>query len=238
MQEESLRPDRVLVIMAHPDDPEFSAGGTIAKWSSQGSEVVYVIVTDGSKGSDDLEITPEQLISTRKGEQTAAAELLGVRKVEFLDLPDSTVYNTPELRRSLTRQIRKYRPDLIITHDPRARVITDSRINHPDHLAVGDTTLDAIFPLARDRLTYPELEEEGLSPHKVMHILLSMTDQINFIVDITNTIDDKIEALRNHKSQIGDLENLASRIRERSKTMAKNTEFTYAEGFWRVNLTR
>ena len=141
-----LLPADALVIMAHPDDPEFSAGGTIARWTRAGVQVTYTIVTDGSKGLDDRQITSAELVARRAAEQRAAAAHLGVQHVDFLGFPDSEVYNTEDLRRALVRQIRRHKPDLVITHDPTARLIGSTRINHPDHLAVGDTVLTRCSP--------------------------------------------------------------------------------------------
>jgi LmbE family N-acetylglucosaminyl deacetylase len=233
-----LHPERVLFIVAHPDDPEFGAGGTVARWVRGGAKVTYVIVTDGSKGSNDHEITSEELVRLRQAEQTAAANFLGVSDVVFLGYSDGQVYNTPELRRDLVRQIRLHRPDIVVTHDPTTRFVGDSYINHPDHRAVGDTALDAVFPLARDRFNFPEHEREGLEPHAVQNVLVRPTNEPNEWVDISETIELKIAALYEHRSQIGDPEGLAARIRERANKYAEGTPFTYAERFRRITLRR
>lgn len=229
-------PERVLVIVAHPDDPEFPAAGTIACWTSQGVTVTYVIVTDGSKGSSEPGMTSEQLVDRREAEQQAAADVLGVAEVVFLRYEDGRVVNSTELKRDLVRQIRMHRPDVLITHDPTARIINNARINHPDHRAVGDAALDAVFPLARDRLNFPEHEAEGLQPFKVLDIFLTGTNEPNLTVDITSTIDLKIAALREHKSQIGDPEALEARMREFASKSAEGTSFEFAERFRRVQL--
>jgi LmbE family N-acetylglucosaminyl deacetylase len=233
-----LQPDRVLFIVAHPDDPEFGSGGTTARWVRGGTQVTYVIVTDGGKGSNDRELTGEELVQIRQAEQRAAAQVLGVSKVVFLRYPDGHVYNTPELRRDLVRQIRLHRPDLVVTHDPTVRFIGSTYINHPDHRAVGDTALDAVFPLARDRFNFPEHEREGLSPHKVLDVFLTPTNEPNEWVDISETLELKIAALREHRSQIGDLEALAARVRQRAEYYAEGTPFTYAERFRHITLRR
>ncbi len=224
--------------MAHPDDPEFSAGGTIARWTSAGADVTYVVVTDGSKGSDDPEVTAAQLVQIRQAEQRKAANILGVREVLFLDFPDGAVFNNMDLRRELVRAIRMLRPDVLVTHDPTARLIDDSRINHPDHLAVGETALDAVYPLARDRLSFPELLDAGLYPHKVMDIYLTMTSDTNTVVDITASFDLKLQALLAHSSQIGEPEAFEKRMRERYVELAAGTEYQYAERFRRLVLNR
>jgi len=229
-------PTRVLIIVAHPDDPEFPAAGTIANWTSQGVKVTYVIVTDGSKGSSEPGMTSEQLIEMREVEQRAAAAVLGVEEVIFLGYEDGRVVNNTDLKRDLVRQIRLHRPDVLITHDPTARIINNQRINHPDHRAVGDAALDAVFPLARDRLNFPEHEAEGLEPYKVLDIFLTATNEPNLTVDITATLDKKIAALLEHKSQIGEPEKLEERMREFGARAAEGTSFHYAERFRRVQL--
>ena len=230
------QPDRVLVISAHPDDPEFSASGTVANWVQLGTQAKYVIVTDGSKGSADPEMTSDNLIKMRQKEQRAAAKKIGVSEVAFLGYPDGEIYNTPDLRRDITRQIRLHRPDIVITHDPTTRIFQNTYINHPDHRAVGDTVLDTIFPIARDRLNYPEHEEEGLEPHKVLDVFLFGTEKPNLWVDITATIDIKIAALKQHKSQFDDIKGLEKRVRESSRRRAQKVSFEYAEKFRRVQL--
>ncbi len=231
-------PEKVLVICAHPDDPEFSAGGTIAGWTRRGTDVRYVVVTDGSKGSSAAEATPAMLASLRKSEQLAAARQLGVSEVVFLGYPDGELYDSTGLRRELVRQIRLHQPQLVVTHDPTARLFGSQRINHPDHLAVGDTALAAVFPLARDRLNFPEHEAEGLAPHKVMHIWLMMTDKPDLTVDISQTLAAKIAALHCHQSQIGDPQDLADRMSARASEQASGKPFRYAETFRSIALLR
>ena len=235
---ELLKPERVLLIAAHPDDPDFGAGGTTARWVRNGAQVTFVIVTDGAKGSNAPELASEQLRQIREAEQRAAAQVLGVSEVVFLGYPDGQVYNTPELRRDLVWQIRLRRPDVVLTHDPTARFFGQTRINHPDHRAVGDTALDAVFPLARDRLNFPEHELEGLAPHTVMNVLLTSTNEPNEWVDISETLDLKIAALWEHRSQIGDPRVLAARVRQRAQDYAEGTPYAYAERFRSITLSR
>lgn len=231
-------PKNVLVICAHPDDPDFGVAGTVAKWASQGAKVTYVIVTDGSKGSPDRNMTKEKLIHLREEEQRKAADILGVAEVVFLGQPDGELRNTFELQEMLVRLIRTYKPDVLVTHDPTARIVDNAYLNHIDHRVVGDAVLDSVFPLARDRLNFPEHEKEGLEPHKVLDIFLLFTNEPNYWVDITNTIDKKIAALKTHVSQIGDPDKLEERIRERARLRAKKVSFEYAEIFRRVRLQR
>jgi LmbE family N-acetylglucosaminyl deacetylase len=229
-------PARVLVIVAHPDDPEFPAAGTIAMWTAQGADVTYAIVTDGSKGSSEPGMNSAQLIAMREVEQRNAAAVVGVPAVVFLGYEDGRVVSDTPLKRDCTRLIRQYRPDVLITHDPTARIIGNTRINHPDHLAVGEAVLNAVYPLARDRLNFPEHEAEGLEPFKALDIFLTGSNEPNLTVDITATIDLKIAALCEHKSQIGEPDKLAERMREFGAKNAEGTSFHYAERFRRVQL--
>ena len=230
------QPERVLLICAHPDDPEFSAGGTVASWVQAGTLAAYVIVTDGSKGSADPEMTSEKLVKLRQKEQRVAAKTIGVSEVVFLGYPDGETYNTPGLRRDITHQIRLHRPEIVITHDPTTRITLNTYLNHPDHRSVGDTVLDTIYPIARDRLNYPEHEEHGLEPHKVLDVFLAGAEKPNMWVDIGETMDKKIAALKKHASQFEDLEELEKRVRATARTRAKKVSFEYAESFRRVQL--
>ena len=228
-------PERALVMMAHPDDAEFAAGGTVAKWTADGAEVIYVIVTDGSKGSSDPSMTSDKLVQIRKAEQRDAASVLGVTEVDFLDEPDGYVVPDLDLRHRLTRVIRHYRPDTVITHDP-GSLYWDEYINHPDHRAVGQATLDAIFPTARDRLNVPDLLSEGLEPHIVRTVLLAHTKNADVWVDVGDTLDQKIEALRRHVSQFEDFDKIVERIREFLSEAAKERGMRYAEAFKKIEL--
>lgn len=231
-------PNHVLVIVAHPDDPEFGAGGTVACWASRGAKVTFIIVTDGSKGSAEPDMTRQKLVELRQEEQRRAAEVLGVEEVVFLGQPDGEVRNTDALRELIVRQIRTYKPDVIVTHDPTARVIGNTYLNHTDHRVVGDTVLDSVFPLARDRLNFPQHEADGLEPHKTLDVFLLFTDQPNYTVDITATVDKKIAALKEHKSQIGDPDELETIILKRTRRAASQVSFEYGEVFRRVQLSR
>jgi len=238
MDNELPIPERALVISAHPDDPEFGAAGTVALWTQAGAEVTYVIVSDGSKGSADPQMTSQQLAAIRKREQQAAADVLGVKQVLFLDYPDGGIYNTPELRRDIVEQIRRYRPEVLVTHDPTSYIVDNTYINHPDHRAVGSTTLDAVFPLARDRLNFPEHLAQGLEPYSVLDIFLVFTNEPNFWVDISSTVDKKVAALREHCSQFSEPEKVEEWVRERSRQWAQDKPYEYAERFRRVKLAR
>ena len=195
---------RVMVAMAHPDDAEFICAGTVARWASEGQEIVFVLGTSGDKGSDDPEMTSETLVATREEEQRAACAVLGVAEVVFLRMRDAELVPDLAMRRELTRVIRQYRPDVIICQDPTARWEGSGYLQHPDHLAMGEATLAAVFPSARDRLTFPELLAEGLEPHKTPHVFLMGAGQPDVWVDIGEFIDKKIEAMAAHRSQMGD----------------------------------
>lgn len=233
-------PERVLVILAHPDDPEFGAGGTIARLAAQGSRVIYAIVTDGSKGSEDVSHTHSTLFETRQVEQRNAAELLGVRRedVHFLGFPDGQIYNNEPLREALVRQIRLHRPDLLITHDPTTRIWRGNRLNHPDHRAVGDTALDAVYPLARDRLNFLHHESEGLHPHKVLDVLLTGSNEPTFAVDISDVLEVKLRAICAHESQIKEPEGLRETMTRYAREAGEPWGFPAAEVFRRVTLER
>jgi len=226
-------PKRALVIVAHPDDPEFAAGGTIARWTGEGHVVWYVIATDGSKGSSDPAMTPDRLAALRQVEQRAAATALGVTAVTFLGFVDGEIAPDLDLRHAITREIRRFRPDIVVTHDP-ASLYWDNFINHPDHRAVGQATLDAIYPTARDRLNAAHLLAEGLEPHVVREVYLTGPHRPDTYSDISATLDRKLAALRAHKSQIGDFEAMEKRLRDRHAGFAEGREMTYAEVFKRI----
>lgn len=198
------RRSRVMVVMAHPDDAEFICAGTVARWASEGSEIVYVLVTSGDKGSNDPAKTPSQLAALREAEQREAARILGVKYVEFLRYRDAEVVADLNLRRDLVRVMRRFRPDAVICQDPTSRYFGQEYIQHPDHIATGEATLAAVFPSVRDRLTFPELLEQGLEPHIVGHVYLAGAREPDVFVDITAFFDQKIAALRAHRSQMGD----------------------------------
>lgn len=230
-------PTRVLVIGAHPDDPEFACGGTSARWADEGREIHYLVCTRGHKGSSDSEITSERLIQIREQEQRAAARIIGARSVTFLDFVDGELAPTLELREAIVREIRRIRPQIVLTHDPTV-VYTATSINHPDHRAVGTATLDAIYPTARDRLNFPWHEAEGLRPHKVQEVYLWGATNPTVWVDISTTFDRKVEALRCHASQVGRAEELAERLRERARQVGEPQGIPLAEAFFRIELLR
>jgi LmbE family N-acetylglucosaminyl deacetylase len=201
---EAAGPKKIVTIFPHADDAEFTCAGSVAKWVAEGHEVDYVLVTNGNKGSDDPSMTSEQLIATRQAEQRAACDILGVKDVHFLGHEDAMLVNSLDLRRDLVRVIRKLKPDVVVTFDPTVRFVGKSYFNHPDHRVTGDVTLDAIYPAARDRMTFPELLAEGLEPHKVREVFLASPKEPDYWVDITDYLERKLAALCAHTSQIGD----------------------------------
>jgi LmbE family N-acetylglucosaminyl deacetylase len=232
-----MNPERAMVIVAHPDDAEFLAGGTVALWAQNSTAVTYVIVTNGDKGSEDPNITSEELAVIREDEQRSAAKRLGVTQVLFLGYPDSMLQPTLQVRRDIVRVIRQHRPNIVVTFDPTNRFIAANYLNHPDHRAAGDVALDAVFPAARDRLTFPELfAAEGLAPHKVEELWMGAPHEPNHWVDIESVLKDKIEALRLHHSQLDDMP-LDEFIPAMAKMSAQGSDYTYAEAFHRMVLT-
>jgi len=225
-------PPRALVIVAHADDIEFGAAGTIAKWTAAGSHVTFCIVTDNGSGSDDPNITREQLAATRETEQRAAAEVLGVAECVFLGYPDGTVENTMALRRDLVRVMRRARPDLLVTMDPSLLFLpTNSYINHPDHRAVCQAAIDAVFPAVGNRKIFPELLAEGLEPLNIPHVWLMLSMDTNVYVDTSATFALKLEALKKHASQFPPDFNPADFIGKWDKEAGEKAGFEYAETF-------
>ena len=223
----------VMVVTPHPDDAEFGTAGTVASWVKQGREVVYVVCTNGDKGSSDPDMTSERLAQIRRQEQQKAANILGVKEVIFLDYPDGELEDTPAFRGELVRLIRKYRPDVVITSDPYRRYLW-----HRDHRITGTVTLDAIFPYARDHLSYPEHIAEGLAPHRVKEVYLWGAEEPDTYIDITETFDIKMAALNCHASQVGQyMELLAQRVKERAEKMGQKEGFPLAEAFRRIEIT-
>lgn len=231
-------PDRVLVVAAHPDDIEFGAAGTIARWIREGASVRYLLVTRGDKGSDDPDVDVAELTALREREQRDAATEIGVEAVEFLNEPDGQVVASLELRERVTRSIRSFRPEVVMTHDPTVLFVNNEWVNHPDHRAVGQVTVDAVFPTARDPLNFREHLDEGLAPWKVAELFLWSTNEANQIVDIGATLDDKVTALAQHASQFRAFDEIARWVRRRSEELGERTGYRAAEGFRRVTLAR
>ena len=226
-----VEPVQVMVVTPHPDDAEFGVAGTVARWVKEGQQVVYVVCTNGDKGTSDVNMKPEQLGKIREKEQLAAARVLGVREVIFLRHPDQGLEDTPEFREELVRLIRRYRPEVVVTASPYRRYRW-----HRDHRITGQVALDAVFPYARDHLSYPDLLEEGLQPHKVKEMWLWAADDANYRSNVTETFGIKMAALGCHKSQVGDEmpPEMKKRLRQWAETMAEGEDFELAEAFYRV----
>jgi len=227
------KPAQVMVVTPHPDDAEYGVAGTVVRWVREGKGVVYVVCTNGDKGTSDASMKPEELAKIREEEQIAAADLLGVREVLFLRHPDQGLEETPPFRKEIVRLIRMYQPETVVTADPYRRYVW-----HRDHRITGQVTLDAIFPYARDLLSYPDLITEGLYPHKVKEVLLWGTEDANYRSDITETFHMKLAALQCHKSQVGHIppQEMENRLRERHSALAEGENFLLAEAFHRVEI--
>jgi LmbE family N-acetylglucosaminyl deacetylase len=225
------RIDRVMVITAHPDDSEFGAGGTVGKFVKEGREVAYCIVTNGNKGSSDRAMTPERLATVRAEEQRNAARVLGVERVSFLGYPDGEVEDTRELRRDVSREIRRFRPDLVVCQNPNRTYNLGA--SHRDHRTVGGVVLDCVYPLARDHMAFPELLPE-FEPHKVREVYVMQWNEPHVVSDISEVIDLKLKALACHASQFKDFAAVEARVRQRSKELGAARGYAYAEAFDRI----
>ncbi len=232
-----LNPKIVLGIAAHPDDLDFGASGAMAKYAKAGAEVHYLILTDGSKGSSDLKMSPLDLVKLRETEQRAAVKIIGGKSVEFLGFPDGGLEVTMELKKQISRVIRSIKPDVVITIDP-SMLYSSSRgfINHPDHRAAGQATLDSVFPLARDHLSFPELFADGFEPHITPTILLINFDKSNFAIDITDTFETKIAALNAHTSQVPNIDEVRGFMTAIASEIGQESGYKLAEAFVRIDI--
>ncbi len=229
---------RVLVVAAHPDDIEYTVAGTVARWTSDGQEVIYVLVTDGNAGAADPGVTREQIGALRRAEQHAAAAAVGVREVVFLGYDDAILEPTLALRRDLARVIRRYRPDAVVCQDSSAYWLGPDYLNHPDHRAAGNACLAAIFPAAGTRLAFPELLAEGWRPHCVREVYLTMTSTPDLWLDIEATLDRKLAAWAENHSQISVTGLVEQRIIEAARACAEgHPGMTYAEPFKHLRLS-
>jgi len=198
-------PQKILVILAHPDDPEFFCGATLARWAKAGHEITYCLLTCGDKGSNDPNISEDDLCRIRQKEQRDAAKIIGVKEIHFQNRQDGYLVPDMDTRRLVTRVIRQFTPDILVTCDP-TNLFPNKYypLNHPDHRAAGQVVLDAVFPAAGNHRFFPELLAEGLEPHSPTEVWLSLTAQPDTSLDITETWDTKISAIFEHKSQIED----------------------------------
>lgn len=230
-------PQKVMVIVAHPDDIEFSCAGTVARWIKEGAEVSYILCTSGDVGIAEAGMAKAKAAQIREAEQQAATQIVGVKEVVFLREPDGMLENTLALRKRLVREIRRFRPEVVITGDPTIVWARENYINHPDHRAAAGAAIDAVFPAAGQPNLFEEIEqEEGFKAHKVRKVYVtSFGQEADTYVDISSTIDLKLEALRQHVSQMGDWDP-EPMMREWAAERGKGKEMAYAEAFRVITL--
>ena len=228
-------PQKVLVVLAHPDDPEFFCGGTLAAWVRAGHLVSYCLLTCGDKGSDDRDLSSEALCENRQVEQRAAAKVIGVEHVRFLSHEDGYLVPDLQLRREITRVIRQEKPDVLVTCDPRTLFFGTYRINHPDHRAAGQAALDAVFPASGNHRYFADLLDEGLQPHFPSEIWISLTNDPDVIVDVTDLWEVKTSALLEHRSQIGEPDKFRERMQARHTSDTTPENPRYEERFRVIN---
>lgn len=227
-------PQKILVILAHPDDPEFFLGGSIARWSDMGHQVEYCLFTRGDKGVNGRIVDPIELSKLRVVEQNEAAAVLGVQKVRFLDFEDG--YLVPDLstRREIVRVIRTEKPDIVVSCDPTNYFQRANKVNHPDHRAAGQIVVDAVFPAAGNPLFFPELRAEGLDAHNVKELWLSLSQPADISLDVTSQWPRKFEALQHHRSQISDIEVLRKNLWSRRTPDSSDENPQFLEHFRRI----
>ena len=230
----SLR--RILCVSAHPDDNEFTIAGSVARWTREGRDIAFCLVTTGGAGVNEHTPSSEGLIPIREKETRAAARILGVKDVVLLGYVDGTLEPTLAMRRDLTRVIRRYRPDIVVCGDPTVRYYGHDYLNHPDHRAVASAALDAVFPSSETSAIFPELLAEGLSPHKVKQVFISGALDPNVFVDITRTLAVKCRALKAHRSQVGKGEWVDQLLKAWAVRDGKRGGLRYAEAFKRMVL--
>jgi LmbE family N-acetylglucosaminyl deacetylase len=225
----------VMAVVAHPDDVEFGCGATMARLSDEGAELIFVISTQGDRGSRAHNFGKEELVISRKKEQSDAAQILGAKEVIFLDEPDGGLMADLRFKEKVVKLVRKYKPNMIFTHDPSWFYRTDLKngasINHNDHRETGKAVLDAVYPLARDLSSFPEHNEEGLTPHHVEEVFLFNQQEANYYFDVTKYVNKKIDSIKAHTSQIDQPEEMAKRIKKRLAEIGKKAKMKYAEGF-------
>jgi LmbE family N-acetylglucosaminyl deacetylase len=227
---------RILCISAHPDDNEFSIAGSVARWAREGRHVAFCLVTTGGAGVNTHTPSPEGLIPIRERETQAAARILGVKDVILLGYADGTLEPTLEMRRDLTRVIRRVKPDVVVCSDPTVRFYGNEYMNHPDHRAVSSAALDAVFPSAETSAIFPELLSEGLPPHKVKQVFLAGSLEPDVFVDIASTLGAKVRALKAHRSQVGKGEWVEQLLKGWALRDGKRGSLRYAEAYKRMVL--
>ena len=225
---------KILVILAHPDDPEFFCGGTIAKWVCDGHEVEYCLLTRGEKGINDLFNDSKNIILIREKEQLAAGGILGVKHIKYLDYEDGYLAPSMEARRDVVRAIREAKPNIVVCCDPTNYYLNDRYINHPDHRAAGQIVIDAVFPASQNELYFPQLIDENILPHKVEEVWISLPRESNIIIDVSDTWNMKVAALEKHVSQIGEIKEFHDRMARRVAYTDGNGVPHYEEKFNRI----
>jgi len=228
----------ILCVAAHPDDIEFTIAGSVARWTREGRNVLFCLVTTGGAGTNEYTPSGDGLVPTRERELHEAARILGVKDVVLLGYPDGVVEPTLGLRRDLTRVIRRVRPDVVVCSDPTVRYYGNQYLNHPDHRAVGSAALDAVFPSAETRGIFPELLTEGLAPHKVKEVLISGAVPPDTWIDIGDTLETKCAALKAHATQVGEGEWVEPMLREWAARDAKRSGVAHTEAYRRMVLWR
>jgi LmbE family N-acetylglucosaminyl deacetylase len=228
-------PSSAMAVVAHPDDIEFSCAGTLARWARSGARISYVLCTSGEVGIAEAGMTKEKATGIREAEQREAAQIAGAQEVIFLREPDGLLQPTLELRKKIVREIRRFRPEVVVCGDPTIVWSGDDYINHPDHRAAATAALDAIFPAAGQPNLFQELEAEGLTAYKPRKVYVTGWSQTDLFVNITETIDIKVAALKAHRSQMRDWDP-EPRIKEWAADRARGKEMMYAEGFRVVTL--
>ncbi|GIV66601.1 MAG: GlcNAc-PI de-N-acetylase [Bellilinea sp.] len=227
-------PQKILVILAHPDDPEFFCGATIARWTQIGHTVEYCLLTRGDKGVRGEVVDREALMHLREEEQIQAAKVLGVSRVRFLDFEDGYLQADLAARREVVAVLREVRPDVVVTSDPTNFFHREDRINHPDHRIAGQIVCEAVYPASGNPLYYPELLEKGLLPHEVRELWLTLTAQPNMMIDVTDTWELKIMALKHHRSQIANMEEMERMQRQRRIPESSEDNPRYVDSFRRI----
>jgi LmbE family N-acetylglucosaminyl deacetylase len=226
----------ILVILAHPDDPEFFCGATIARWTAAGHDVHYLLFTKGDKGSSDPDMTPERLMDIRVKEQRAAADILHVNTISYLEKYDGYIVPDLETRREIVYHLRRLKPQIVVTCDPANIFTRDGYINHPDHRSVGQQVIDAVFPAVGNQLFFTDLLKEGILPHSVKELWLSIPQNANTVIDVTATWTMKLQALEKHVSQVGDGNKMKTRMNKRSLLESGKNKPHYEERFRRIIL--
>ena len=228
-------PKKFLIFSAHPDDVDFACVGTVAKLVRQGNEVAYCIITNGEKGVHKVKQTKRAMIAMREREQRAAAAVVGVTEVVFLRHIDGDLENTKNVRRDITRVIRQTKPDIILAYDPGNQCFDRFGRFHRDHRVAAEAVFDAVYPAVGSDGFFPELAQEGISPHQIQEMWFYGTDKPNLFFDISDTIALKIKALSRHESQIKNIEELPKRIRLRAREAGKEKKMRCAESFRRLS---